>query len=239
MLGLYVTVPVACFRKGLAREYLETEILPPPSTCYSFLLSLIGETSRQRHIGCRITPAVVGAPEKSSVLRTVWKIKNRNLLMGQTPPPGAPKNVRGAGGNRMLDRQELLTGVKVVLWLDSREENINGVTLEQRVEKALISPQQIERFGGLSFGESSHLVDEVRRFDGDPSMEGRVFVLADLGQMTLPVWVDHVGSEGTRYVTGDLISSPLTSPDVGKLPRIEPPTEDEPSKKVNNKRSKK
>ena len=30
MLGVYVTVPVACFRKGLAREYLETEPIPPP-----------------------------------------------------------------------------------------------------------------------------------------------------------------------------------------------------------------
>ena len=42
MLGVYVTVPVACFRKGLAREYLETEPLPPPATCYGFLLSLVG-----------------------------------------------------------------------------------------------------------------------------------------------------------------------------------------------------
>ena len=50
MLGLRVTVPVACFRKGLAREYLETEQLPPPATCYGFLLSLVGETDRRRHI---------------------------------------------------------------------------------------------------------------------------------------------------------------------------------------------
>ena len=49
MLGIYVSVPVACFRKGLAREYLETEPIPPPSTCYGFLLSLVGETSRLRH----------------------------------------------------------------------------------------------------------------------------------------------------------------------------------------------
>ena len=42
MLGIYVSVPVACFRKGLAREFLETEALPPPATCYGFLLSLVG-----------------------------------------------------------------------------------------------------------------------------------------------------------------------------------------------------
>ena len=30
MIGVSVTVPVACFRKGMAREYLETEPIPPP-----------------------------------------------------------------------------------------------------------------------------------------------------------------------------------------------------------------
>ena len=43
MLGLKVTVPVACFRKGFAREFWETEELPPPATCYGFLLSLVGK----------------------------------------------------------------------------------------------------------------------------------------------------------------------------------------------------
>ena len=31
---------------------------------------------------------------------------------------------------------------------------------------------------------------------------------AERGRLTLPVWVDHVGSAGTRYVTGDLDESP-------------------------------
>jgi CRISPR-associated protein Cas5t len=57
MLGVYVTVPIACFRKGLAREFLESEWIPPPATCYGFLLSLVGESRRSRHIGCRVTPA--------------------------------------------------------------------------------------------------------------------------------------------------------------------------------------
>jgi CRISPR-associated protein Cas5t len=82
MLGVYVTIPVVCFRKGLAREYLETEILPPPSTCYGFLLSFVGETDRTRHIGCRVTAALLSQPEKSVVLRTAWRIKSRQLAMG-------------------------------------------------------------------------------------------------------------------------------------------------------------
>ena len=65
MLGVYVTVPVACFRKGLAREYLETEPLPPPATCYGFLLSLVGETSAQPHVGCRVAPVLVNKPRRA------------------------------------------------------------------------------------------------------------------------------------------------------------------------------
>lgn len=39
--------------------------------------------------------------------------------------------------------------------------------------------------------------------------------------MTLPVWVDHVGSAGTNYVTGDLVVGPVTAPDVDRVPKIE------------------
>lgn len=222
MLGLYVTVPVACFRKAMAREFLETEVLPPPATCYGFLLSLVGETDRTRHIGCRLTPVLLEEPDKSLVLRTVWKIKNRNLLMGQTPPPGADKKVKSGGGNRMLDQQQLLTGVRLVLWLDSTEEIAGNPSLEQRTKNALIHPEANNRFGGLSLGESTHLVDEVKLFEGDPVVEGKVFLLHERGRLTFPVWVDHVGSQHTRYVTGDLLSLPLLPPVVGQLPKIEP-----------------
>ena len=43
------------------------------------------------------------------------------------------------------------------------------------------------------------LVDEVRRWrDGDPT-EGRVLMHDDDGDLSLPVWPDHVGSKGTRW----------------------------------------
>ncbi len=225
MLGLYVTVPVACFRKGMAREYMETEIIPPPATCYGFLLSLIGEVNRMRHVGCRIAPVLIGQAEKSTVLRTVWKIKNRNLMMGQTPPSGAPKKVKNAGGNRMLDQQELLSDIRLVLWIDSTEEVGEAPSLEHRARGALTHPQNIDRFGGLSFGESTHLVNEVKLFEGDPAVNGMAFLLQERGRVTLPTWVDHVGSEGTRYVVGDLFSLPLLPPDPIRLPRIAPPTQ--------------
>ncbi len=217
MLGLYVTVPVACFRKGLAREYLETEPLPPPATCYGFLLALVGETDRRRHVGCRVAPVLLNKPPTSVVLRTVWRVKKVPL---------------GSSGNTRPDYQQLLTGVRLVIWIDSSEEAVGG--LERRVKMMLVDPvgSGVIRFGGLSLGESTHMVDEVclldrvqsRLSDEKPPLdEGRAFLLADRGRLTLPVWVDHVGSAGTRYATGDLVESLLAEPPpFDRMPRISP-----------------
>jgi CRISPR-associated protein Cas5t len=198
VLGVYVTVPVACFRKGLAREYLETEPLPPPATCYGFLLSLVGETQRRRHVGVRVAPVLLGKPPTSVVLRTVWRVKRTPL---------------GSPGNTRPDYQQLLTGVELVVWLDSSGEG-ETPTLEERVLAALANPAGVSRFGGLSLGESTHLVDQISLVEraklGDRT--GRAFLLAPKGRLTLPVWVDHVGSAGTRYVTGDLVERAVADP---------------------------
>jgi CRISPR-associated protein Cas5t len=217
MLGLHVTVPIACFRKGLAREYLETELLPPPSTCYGFLLSLVGETDRGRHAGVRVCPVLLNQPQLSVVLRTVWRVKKTPL---------------GSSGNTRPDYQQLLSPVDLLLWLDSSAEMAQPpvAPLEQRVQQALAQPASVSRFGGLSLGESAHLVDEVRRFEpnhhrfADLPPDGSAFLLAERGRITLPVWVDHVGSAGTRYVTGDLVRGPLLPPPLERMPRILPRT---------------
>jgi CRISPR-associated protein Cas5t len=207
MLGLRVTVPVACFRKGMAREFLETEPLPPPAMCYGFLLSLVGETDRRRHVGVRVCPVLVAAERPSVVLRTVWRVKSLPL---------------GARGNERPDYQQLLTNVELVVWLDSSAEAGGRPTLEDRVAAALSAPAKVERFGGLSLGESTHLVDEVSSFVGDQRASGKAFLLADDGRLTLPVWVDHVGSADTRYATGNLVESPLLPPDPARMPVIAP-----------------
>lgn len=216
MLGIYVSVPVACFRKGLAREYLETEAIPPPATCYGFLLSLVGETDRRRHVGCRVTPVLIGKPPTSVVLRTVWRVKKTPL---------------GSSGNTRPDYQQLLTGVELVIWLDSQsEESTIGPTLETRVATALSQPATVTRFGGLSLGESTHLVDEVtpvtrmiQREPGRLNRPARAFLLRERGRLTLPIWVDHVSSAKTRFATGDLVDwQPQQPPEVDSLPRILP-----------------
>ena len=212
MLGVYVTVPVACFRKGLAREYLETEPLPPPATCYGFLLSLVGETVRRRHIGCRVTPVLFGTPETSVVLRTVWRVKKAPL---------------GSPGTTRPDYQQLLTGVELIVWLDSSQEQEATPTLESRVSAALANPTAVSRFGGLSLGESTHLVNDVLAWErAKPRLangSGRAFLAAPKGRLTLPVWVVHVGSAGRRYATGDLEAVSLSDPPaVSRLPVISP-----------------
>ena len=209
MIGIQVTVPIACWRKGKAREYLESEALPPPSTCYGFLLSLVGETDRRAHIGARVTAAIVSQePRRSAVLRTVWRVKKTPL---------------GTPGNTRPDYQQLLTGNTIVLWLDSSGEDISdgNSTLEGRVRNSLDPAKRglIQRFGGLSLGESTHLVDEINLFDGSDA-EADCFVVNEQGRLTLPVWVDHVGSAGTIFVTGDITRCLLTPPAIEQLPLI-------------------
>ena len=212
MLGLYVSVPIACFRKGLAREYLETESLPPPSTCYGFLLSMVGETDRMRHERVRVTAGLIGQPDRSVILRTVWRVKSKPL---------------GSSGNSRPDYQQLLANVRLVMWIDSSDEGDMKESLESRLKTAL-SPSErgsIECFGGLSLGESTHLVDEVsliERIDVDANSDKvQLFVVRDRGRYTLPVWVDHVGSAGTRYATGDLeVREPRTAPSIAEMPMI-------------------
>lgn len=208
MLGLYVTVPIACWRKGAAREYLETEPLPPPATCYGFLLSWVGEEDRLRHRGVRVTAGLLNAPARSTVLRHLWRVKNRRVPLG-------------TADNARPDYQQLLLESELVIWCDSREEPRGpGEGLEARVRAALSDPGSVARYGGLSLGESTHLVNDVRVLrDADLARAPRVFLLDEEGDLSLPVWVDHVGSAGTRHVRGRL--EPLVrAPASDTMPRI-------------------
>ena len=213
MLGLYVSVPVACFRKGLAREFLETEAMPPPATCYGFLLALVGEGDRRRHLGVRVTAGILGIPARSTVLRTIWRLKDKTL---------------GAAGNTRPDFQQLLTGVELIIWIDSADElHPADPTLEERLRRGMANPSGIDRYGGLSLGESTHLIDEFWPLDSihQPRLCDRsvnLYLLEPQGRLTLPVWVDHVGGAGTRYVTGNLQSLPaIEVPPTELLPQIQ------------------
>lgn len=191
MIGVVVSVPVACWRVPHAREFLETYHVPPPSTCYGFLLALVGEEDPERHRGVRLTMACTPGPV-STVLRTLWRVKSASL---------AP----GVGANARPDYQELVTEREVAILFDSAVEAHEGPNLETRVTAALSAPSSIERYGGLSMGESSHLVNDIRRNDQPGGFE--FFEVDPEGTATFPVWVDHVGASATTYVTGSWRSS--------------------------------
>ncbi len=183
--ALFVSVPIAAFRAPYAREYLETLPCPPPSTVYGMLLSLVGEEDRWSHLGAELAIAMLSEPRVSRVLRTSWRIKSN------APP--------GTGNNKHPDYQELLTDVRLAVWVRDGDDKAAGAPLAERV-RAVVDREIIpHRFGGLALGESTHLVDEVRRLRADDAAQTRILRLDARGDLALPVWVDHVGSAGTRW----------------------------------------
>ncbi len=207
MIALRLTVPIACWRKGHARELLESELLPPPSTCYGALLSLVGEQDRERHRGCRITAGLLSDPVRSTVLRTLWQIKKKAMP-------------QGVGENAGPDFQQLMIGADLVIWCDSDDERESPRGLARRVEAAMQHPTAVDRFGGWSLGESTHLVNDAWLLPGaSPPASCKAFLLDPGGSITLPVWVDHVGTAGTRYAVGTL--EPTGAPPLReRLPQI-------------------
>jgi CRISPR-associated protein Cas5t len=187
-----VSVPVCSFRKPYSREFLESERFPPPATVYGFLLSLVGEEEREKYIEARIAIALSSKPEVSMTLRTKWRIKNKNLGLG-------------LGKNKRPDYQELLTGLDFCVWvMDER--------LCPRLKKALASPSEIRRFGGLALGESKDLVNDVEL---NPPLSGQMGIWLsrdESGTLPFPVWVDHVGSRGTRWEQFSRKEGPLETP---------------------------
>jgi CRISPR-associated protein Cas5t len=178
-INLLISVPVCSFRKGFAREYLETERVPPPSTVYGFLLSLIGEEDRFRYIGTRIAYALLSRPELSVVLRTIWRIKDKKVPIG-------------TGANKRPDYQEILTDIKLAIWACDGE-------LSQKIRSLETYPEGIKRYGGLSLGESRDLINDISWFPEWKQEKGKWLMYDRKGDLPLPIWVDHVGSKETVW----------------------------------------
>lgn len=177
--GLYVSVPVASFRVPRAREYFETFPIPPPATVYGMLLSMIGEVNRRVHEGTEIAVALLSEPEYSVVLRTLWRVKKKESGLG-------------LGENRRPDFQELLTDVRLAFWIRDEETAENSLT--ERIRNSFVNPSTVDRFGGLCLGESTHLVDEVKLLEGFPEGFCQFLLNDEDGELSLPIWADHIGS---------------------------------------------
>lgn len=184
-IALYVDVPCATFRESHSREYGKTYPVPPPSTVYGMLLSLVGETDSYRHCGVKLALAILSQPQKSKVLRQLRRFKVKGY--------GNPRNT-------VPEHQEILTGIKFIVWVDSQGEQAQP-TLVERVYQARIHPTSVKRFGCLYLGESNDLVNVVKLASERYLSKGKWWLVQDdEGLMTLPYWVDHVGSRGTRWL---------------------------------------
>jgi CRISPR-associated protein Cas5t len=183
-IALQVEVPIACFRQSRAREYAETYPVPPPSTVYGMLLSMVGETDRYKHCGTKLAIALLSHPKKSRIIRTFRRFKKKDIH--------DPTNARP-------DYQELLTDIQVLVCIDSGTDRANP-TLSDRIQQAFVNPAAIARFGGLCLGESRDLVNAVTLLSAGYAGKSLSWLVRDRdGLLTLPYWVDHVGSRGTRW----------------------------------------
>jgi CRISPR-associated protein Cas5t len=219
VIGLSVETPVASFRMPYAREFAESYEIPPPATVYGMLLSLVGEENRYRHVGVRVAIArPAGAePDRSVVLRTFRRIKKK--------PVSDPTNARP-------DFQEILTGIRLAVWVDSAAEMNGAPTLVERLGNAFATPEIVQRFGGLSLGESRDLVDSLSLLPDEtakpenpfrPGASCQWLEKDELGSLAMPFWVDHVGSAKTLWASYDFREGILGIPETNCWTTIYPP----------------
>jgi CRISPR-associated protein Cas5t len=182
---------IAPFRPYASREYQDTYPVPAPSSVYGMLLALVGEPpkpnaslderhrAKLKHIGAEMALALDQGPGRSRVFR---KLRRGNGVM-----PGE-KGCRP-------DYQDLLIDMRLWVWL-RRGGDSAAPSLVERVRAGLTDPAGITRFGGLSLGESSYLVDTMTIVT--PPAYAHFVTPDPEGFFSLPVWIDHTDAARTR-----------------------------------------
>jgi CRISPR-associated protein Cas5t len=180
-LCLYVDVPLCAFRPHWSREYQDTYPFPPPATVFGMLLSLGGVDwpEKSRYAGVELVLALQGEPQQSRVFRKFRRVPQSKAKGKPEPDPLT---------SRRPDYQDLLLGLKFWVWL---RDGKSPHSLADRVLAALNPTRRhaIRRYGGLSLGESSHLVNEISL--KTPESQGRFLSRDPNGYYQLPVWVHH------------------------------------------------
>ncbi len=180
-LPIRVEVPVCAFRPYTSREYQDTFPVPAPATVYGMLLSLLGIPREEKamHRGAGMALAVVSMPQRAKVFR---KLRRGDDLEDTRP-----------------DYQDLLMDLTLCIWLRQGEDTADP-PLSARIPTALAHPDTITRFGGLSLGESSYLVDAVgpTQMPLDKALQ---FLKPDKerGFYRMPVWVDHAANQNVSW----------------------------------------
>lgn len=171
------------------------------------LLSLIGEKYRSAHQGVRLAFAYRKVPQIVTTLRKLSRYKygvaSKQQSLGNAP-----------------DFIETACGLEFICWIDSSQEE-NHLNLEQRVKEAILNPDEISRYGILNLGLSDDLVNEISlieevggewnklisrsgeikpiKFLSNDSLKFHKLIPNPSGAIELPIWVDHVGGQGTVW----------------------------------------
>lgn len=161
MIKVRVECPLTSFPRPLARDYKDTYLEPPLATVHGFLLSLVGERDKTAHSKARLSIVMdqVGVP--STVL---WK--QRHHKFSPWGPSGKKREAEHGVGvypTTLFGKPnfvEILVDVNFVVEINSELET-REPTLESRVKQALLHPESVTRFGGLSLGPSWALVNVV------------------------------------------------------------------------------
>lgn len=190
----YLECPCTSFPRSFARDYKETYLYPPPSTIYGFLLSFVGEQDLKVHLGVKLAIGFIGdTPSISRILRKQrsHKFSKKHQKIYSTAQFSKP------------NFQELVTDLKIAIRVNSDQE-LNELNLEDRISVALSSPKKINRFGGLSLGESSYLVNGFRKYREN---DGQITWLNSdsRGLISLPIWIDRNTNRGIfqRFSCGE------------------------------------
>lgn len=178
-LKLRIELPIASFRPYEGRDYQETYPAPPPATVAGMLFSLCGleRDEVEDYMGFTLAIGVNHDDPPSSVLRKMRRDPSSN-------PSGEPQF--------RPDYQELLFDLMV--WCIVRDGPNKSIT--KLIREALVHPERIERYGSLSMGESSFVVDSVSEVGDIPEP---LFVLSpnEQGYYSMPVWVDFTNRTRT------------------------------------------
>ncbi len=204
MTQLYIDCPCTSFPRSFARDYKETYLYPPPSTIYGFLLSLVGEEDLNTHLGVELAIGIIG--DDPPISRIVRKQRHHKFAIGQEAKKRIAKYGEGIYPTSNFSKpnhQELLTGVRIVVQVNSSKES-TSVKLTERISIALSTPSQITRFGGLSLGESNGLINGVRSYRESDGII-RWLVKDRRGLIGLPIWINRTTGQGTfqRFSFGD------------------------------------
>ena len=136
-------------------------------------------------VGVKLAIALLSQPSKSVTLRKIRRFKFKKSDRQENTRP---------------DFQEILTGIELIIWVNSEEDTANP-NLCDRLNQAFANPASVNRFGALCLGESRDLVDRIALLSENERFQSLQWLMKDeYGYLSLPYWVDRVGSKKTLWL---------------------------------------